>query len=586
MIFSALLQPFIAMGQEDSSQFPKSDESLPMTSANIFSKLTDELGLNPDLDWGESFGYGEGDEEEVGQNMYMVIYKKILTDPSAKTLKDVSGKYGLNQGDTWLVLNGDYTPLVDRKPGMTQEELLGKVREMQAEYNETKDINQLEANIKAAVEPSEMFANGDLGDSGFDLIHDLNMIEEILFLETSPIDIGKSYTSGTGDGLSNYGQAPSTSGEITAPFGIKTPAEPSITAGGGTDTVSQSGSGAGGSNPLETKSGEGIFNPNECFTESKYDIALNNFEENSLTDANFKDENAGQEAKSGTYAAPGTGINTPIATNNNDMAADDFLPANKPDKTPVPNAPAADWLKDRYCAGFFCLDINFIKEPAKSAYENSDNCIACHVEKINDTLKEVINHSLVPTKATGNLGESAECKKAMLTAFGSLSMNVYAIGMPIKTPINDDLMFGTNIDDEWENYCKQVAFFPFDLCETENDETMEEETYEAPVSLTARAAKQAAVQAPDDVTQAELSRRISDQIEGYEAEQEEAIKLIETNKSTEEASVLYQPLKYELERMNSFFKNIQDILHSLHEEVDALPGRQACYDLKNKNQCE
>lgn len=584
MIFSALLQPFIAFGQEDGEQFSKSDESLPMTSANIFSKLSDELGLNPDLDWGESFGYGEGDEDKVGQDMYMVIYKKVLTDPSAKTLKDVSGKYGLNQGDTWLVLNGDYTPLVDRKPGMTQEELLAKVREMQREYNETKDINQLEANIKAAVEPSEMFANGDLGDSGFDLIHDLNLIEEILFLETSPIDIGKSYTSATGDGLANYGQAPATSGELTAPAGIKTPADPSISVGGGTDTVSESGSGASGSNPLETKSGEGVFNPNACFTESKYDSALNDFEENALTDPNFKDESAGQEVKSGSYSAPGTAINTPVTTK--DAVVEDFLPAEKPDLTPVPNAPADDWLKDRYCAGFFCLDVDFVKEPAKSAFENSDNCIACHVEKINDTLKEVINHSLVPTKATGNLGESAECKKAMLTAFGSLSMNVYAIGMPIKTPINDDLMFGTNIDDEWENYCKQVAFFPFDLCETDEDDTTEEDTYEEPVSLTARAATQAAVQAPDEVTQAELSARISEQIEGYEAEQEKTIQSIETDKATEEASVLYQPLKYELERMNRFFKNIQDILHSLHEEVEALPGRQACYDLKNKNECE
>ncbi len=207
------------------------------------------------------------------------------------------------------------------------------------------------------------------------------------------------------------------------------------------------------------------------------------------------------------------------------------------------------------------------------------------MEKTNDILKEVINHSLVPTKAPGNLGESAECKKAMGTAFGSISMNVYAIGMPVKTPINDDLMFGTNIDDEWDNYCKSIAFFPFDACE--KDEVKDEEApYEPPVDLVERATNQAAAQIEDEATQAEFSKRVSDQIAGYEAQQQKAAEAIEKEQNTDKNALLYQPLKYELDRMNYLFKNIQNILHSLHEQVAELPGRQACYDLKNKNECE
>lgn len=584
MFFSALTQPFIATGQTDNRQYPKSEEDVPMSTANIFSKLSDELGLKPDLDWGESFGYGEGDEEKVGKNMYMVIYKKVHNEPEKKTMKDISGKYGMNEGDTWLVFNGDYTPLMYRKPGLTQEELLNTVSEMQREYGEMRDTYQLEANIKAEVEPSEMFANGDLGDSGFDLIHDLRLIEEILFLETNPMDIGKSYVSPNG-GLSGYGQAPVTSGELMAPADIKTPSELSDAGGGGgTDTTSQSGAGAQTAGPQTVKSGEADvnLNPNACFIDNKYSESLAEFNTQSLTDANLKDLSRGQKPMT-AYSAPGSGISsdTPLS-GMIDPAKQPLLPKNVPDLPPVQSAEADNWLKDRHCAGFFCLEINFVKSPAKSAFANSDNCIACHVEKTNDILKEVINHSLVPTKAPGNLGESAECKKAMGTAFSSVSMNVYAIGMPVKTPLNDDLMFGTNIDDEWANYCESVAFFPFDMCKEREEDT----PFEEPVSVVDRATTQAAVQVAEGATQAELSKRVSEQIAGYEAEQKKEMEAIQKEQQTDSKAVLYQPLKYELDNMNYHFKNIQNILHSLHESIVEMPGIQACNDLKDKKECE
>lgn len=593
MFCSALTQPFTAAGQEDGEQFSGSEADVPMSSANIFSKLTDKMGLKPDLDWGDSFGYNEKDEGKVGKDMYMVIYQKINVAPAKKSIKNISGKYGLNEGDMWLVLTGDYTPIADRKPGLSQEELLLKVSEMRNEYNQMKDLYQTEADIKAAVEPSEMFANGDLSDSGFDLINDLDLIDEILFLKTSPIDIGKSYTKAGGEGASAYGQQPVTTGEITGPAGIKTPPEGTVSGGGGTDSVSESGSGAPTvdaqtSGGQKTMSGETeIFNPNVCFVDNKYNDALDKFADNSLTNANLKDL-GGEMPETVAYSAPGTGLGTD-GTDKYDPtggAVTETLPSiTTPTLPPVQSAPADNWLKDRYCLEFFCLDLNFVMAPAKSSFANSDNCIACHVEKINDVLKEVINHSLVPTKAPGNLGESAECKRAMGTAFESLSMNVYAIGMPVKTPINDDLMFGTSIDDEWENYCNKVAFFPFDMC-GEDEKKDEDAPYEEPVSLTERAANQAIVQMPEGATQAELSKRINEQVAGYEAQQAKELEALKKEQVSDENALLYQPLKYELDRMNYLFKNIQNILHSLHEEVAEMPGRQACYDLKNKNECE
>ena len=62
-------------------------------------------------------------------------------------------------------------------------------------YKEERELQHLQADIKAAVEPSEIFANGNLDDSGFDLINDLQIIEKLLFLKSNPIDVGKAYVA-------------------------------------------------------------------------------------------------------------------------------------------------------------------------------------------------------------------------------------------------------------------------------------------------------------------------------------------------------------------------------------------------------
>jgi hypothetical protein len=575
MFFSAVLQPLAAHGDE---AFSEKEEDVPFSSARIFSKLVDAVGLDPNADWTESFG--EEDIEDVGKDMYLVIYNKILNEPVQQTHKDIAGKYGMNQGDLWLVMNGDYTPIVDRKPGLTQEELQEKVTEIQGEYREMRDIEELKANINAAVVPSEMFANGDLSDSGFDLINDLQIIEKILFLESDPVDIGKSYTSATSDGLAQVGQAPTTPGEVTAPSGLTTPPVSSTIIGGGTETISPTRARTGASQFPRSGQFDG-FNPNVCFEDEDYSDALSEFQEKSMTDDNYKDGSEGQVPYSGKGTGGPTTDFKDQETEDTGQAGgqSDFFPPAPPDLTPIPSAEPDDWLKNRLCAGFFCLEINFAKAPAKSAFANSDNCIACHVEKINEVLKTVIDHSLVPTKAPGNLGESAECKGAMLTALGSFHMNVYAVGMPVKTPINDDLMFGTSIIEEWANYCNQVAFFPTEACESVEEKAKHE--YKIPPSLVDRATEHAFSVSPDVVTQEQMSRRISDTIAGYEIDQSGAIRAYNTESSTAENAVFFHPLMYELDQMNYLFSNIRSTLESLHEG-----DGDACFELKNKNECE
>lgn len=576
MFISVVLQPFIAIGQNTTdSQYPKDEDNLPMSYSNVFSKLLDKVGLDSDLDWGESFGYDDRNEDKVGQNMYLVIYKKMNVDPAQKAVKDISDSYSINAGDTNLILGGNYSPIISRKPTLSQEELMNTVMSIQEEFSEMKDIYELEARIKSAVEPSEMFANGDLSDSGFDLINDLTLIEEILFLKTSEIDIGKSYVSSKG-GASDYGQAPVSSEEILAPSGYEPPTKPINEGDGSTSSGSKSGSGAYSITPTKKTS----INPNECFSDNKYTSSLKDFDNSIKSNDSLKDLSFGEKPTSSSPLIPDSlKTDSTIPFSEHEPA----LPKTDVDVAPIDSAEPNNWLKDRNCEGPFCIELRFVKSPAESSYSNSDNCIACHVEKINDILGVVVNYSLVPSKVPGNLLESAECKKAMSTALGSINSNIYMVGMPVKTPLNDDIMYGTNIDDEWANYCESVIF-PSSLCP---DPSSSPEDYNALENTSSeKAILLATTQISDEATQADVVNRTNEIQKLDKNSDTEIKKLLEQQELSNKNIMIYQPLKYELDTMNHLFMNIQNVLHSLHEEVDDFPGIQACYELKNKNECE
>jgi len=66
---------------------------------------------------------------------------------------------------------------------MSQEDLINKMTEMRQKVDEQQQILAFKADIEQATTPSEIFANGDVKDSGFDLINDLEIIEKLLFLK-------------------------------------------------------------------------------------------------------------------------------------------------------------------------------------------------------------------------------------------------------------------------------------------------------------------------------------------------------------------------------------------------------------------
>ncbi len=605
MFLTAAASPFYASGQE----FSGKEEDVPYSTARIASKIESAIGLDPAANWFNVFG--EQDDSKVGQDLYMVIYEKTQDQPEKQADKNIAGKYGMSEADLVRILNGDYTNLVEKKKGMTQEEAMKKIAEIQQVFAEEKDLLQLQANIKAAVEPSEIFANGNINDSGFDLINDLQIIENLLFLKSDPIDVGGDFS------------APGAGGGGEAGAGAGAGATPPAAQGGGAGTGAGAGAGAGNAGgkggtvysgkvnqPVSTGAGvqavapgaaQKQVNPDSCFAGNKYDKALTDFDTRKQTDSNLKDNSQGQ-VMSGTLPAGGTtggaaggAANTPAtggATSGtgNQAAANtsDFLPPTPESTTPVEPAPAGQWLKDKLCAGPFCIDVKFITKPATSAYQNADNCIACHAEKINDTLKKVINHTLVPSKAPGNLGESAECKKAIGTAFGSISMNFYAIAMPVQTPINDDLVYGKTIEDDWYSYCNAVAF-PFSCRKKDppanQDQATYESTYVIPPSIIDTVTKKETTNASDTTTTDDIAKRIATAAAQMAAQKVQNTQTYKISQGADQSIGFYDPLTVELQQMIYYFANIRDLLHSLHEDVDTIPGSHACTVLREKKEC-
>lgn len=648
MMLSAIIQPLTTFGQ---SQYAGNDSDVPFSSARIFSKLTEKAKLNPNANWNESFGTTE--EKDVGKNLYLLVYNKTKNQPTQKTNQNVAGKYGITENDLNRFLQGDYTKFLAGRPGLSQEEAVNKISEIQQIYKEEQEIQDLKATIAAATEPSEIFANGDTSDSGFDLINDLTIIQNLLFLKTEPITVGGNYVASagangtarvssssgnetaTGTAVSNGGTGNAATGgiAITGNGGNGTD-ETSGTSSGtsgtssdaGDDTTSAgtSGTSAWGSTKGSSTAanGEEKVNPISCFGDNKYQGAINDFIENVKEDDNYKDRagsgsdtdtngtssGANGGASSGTS---GTGSNTSgggsvsggsdgmggsgtgvggVSTGAGAASATEntstpFTAIAEPQSGAVNPAPADKWLKDKLCAGNFCIFINQIKKPATSAYQNSDNCIACHAEKIDEILKKTISYSLVPSKAPGNLGEAAMCKKAMAASFSSISMNIYTMSMPVLTPMNDDLIFGSTIEEDWYNYCSVVAF-PFSCRKDDLPKDVSSAGYSTPRTILDLASKREIVMSSDTATIADVTANIDTAVTGYSLEKNQGLQTYNMTKAADNDVQVYKPVKMEMDRMNYYFGNMRDLIHSLHEKVDGIPGMQACTELKNKKECQ
>lgn len=591
MFATALIKPIIALGAGQSY-----GEDIPWTTSNLFSKLFPE-GMQTSMF--ESFGTKS--EEDAGQDLYLKILKKNIVDPEQQAVKNLAGRYGIPPNDLEFIRAGSYQPILAKRPTMSQEDLIKKVTEIQGKFDEEYSRLQLQADLDAATSPSEVFANDDLNDSGFDLINDLRMIEDLLFLKTDPIDIGKAYdqSKDTGSG-SESGPTPPPPGQTQATPAEPLPQTPQVT--GTQQTQQQSTLETGqqeqcppGMEPVpETTAGQqqlasqGI-GQNSCAADSELAKALAEAEKKLASTGQKKPvcqpAGTGTSGAGGAGGAAGEGEGTGTGTQAITAAGVDFMPElPAPETPPVQPASGGTWQKDQECTDIFCIKINKYYETPKSKYNDPDTCIACHMEKIYDQLKTTMSHSVSPNKIPGNMIETPKCKNGLSASLGAVSMNVNVQFMPIQTPLNDDLILDSDLQNDYQYFCQVTAFFPAELCKRLTAPA-QEIRYEDPPILQEQVAKRVMATASDTDTFTMVTEKTDQGVTNAQVQQEEAIAEMEAERSSNPNVVFYKTLVKEVDQMNMYFLNYYEILKSLHDEVPGYPKFRACYEFKNKKTC-
>lgn len=559
------------------------------------------------FEWNEIFT-----PSSQGQNLYNLVYNKRLVVPENEAIKEIAKQYGLTQEEARQAVDGSIS-IVLRGPGarsssMSQEDAFNLIVEMQEDYEFLSTVFELEQEVDLSIAPSELFSNGDVFDSGFDLVHDLKIIEEILFVQTTENTVGQPF-----DGLPTSPYLP-TGAENDIPFiADENPAAvvafpgaqgPGSVSGGLVSSSSSEDSGEGSSAGVSEQEPSfvvSIGDSNVPVNILDEDICDPTHEDYADLLATFEaeknsDNGAGQAGNGSGGANGGNGGSNSGAGGNTDsngfsggdgLAFDedgDVLAVEPEDWTsewcPGLSVQGGSSGKNLAMLGFqalgsgdisafnpgvaesfsaesfvgsvhaaFCLETEIIMQRV-SIYNPGDGCVACEVETINEYLEKTLSHSLVPNKVTGNMMETAKCKDGY---DAGLDMQFITIASPVPTPPNDKIIGDPNIIEEWNRFANENAPFA---------------AVDDPVS------NFKVTYAPDGSNQTEIVAEIAEQQAKDLAAAQSGLEKARLQSDLGNTLVYGQEVLKEMKQMNNYFRNFTKI----YGDVD----KNACEELKKK----
>jgi hypothetical protein len=507
-----------------------------------------------------------------GKNLYKFMGKKLVVSPGNKAISVIASNYHLTDNEALSAVKGDISVLFNNSPNMrrlTTADAAKMQKQIQDDYTSYKELFDIQEEVDTSISPTEMFSNGDLEDSGFDLIYDLGVMEKILFGSPSVGASGQPLSEAEGNIASFLDTIPAVDPATIPTVANANPGPVSITETTGTDANGKP------KKQAEIKVGDKVL-PTEiadadvCPTDNKLADASKNFDKNNPTKPN-----GGKPAGNGND--PSNGDGNAGDAGNQDNGAQTFTPEN-----PIPPA-KSDAKKIGFCgdvpandaspafasmdseggpaagAGAFgfsvkvalCIKIEMIKE---AAYDSSgSSCIKCEIEKINKALNSTLSQSMIPNKTTGNLMESATCKKS----FGSLlDFKVHLVGSPLPAEPADDVIFGKNAIAEWNKFVEASKPYGF----SKWDKSTAEEFALNYVGA--------------DITSDQLATDLSAIISANTAE---AMKNIQANSIADEGmsmTLFSKPVLSQMNEMKGFFEmykqNYEDVNSSI-EKIKAKP---------------
>lgn len=538
----------------------------------------------------DSFSWSEVFDANDGQDLYVLIYKKTVEYPERDALRDLAANYGMTTAEAQAVLDGSVSVIFNspNRKGtvLTQEDAMLQLHDIQENYKFIKELYDVQQEVDMAIKPSELFANGDLSDSGFDLINDLNTMEKILFLNETANTVGGDY-AGALDSPNNATERDETFKDYVAsdtPIAVN---RLSLSQGAEPKASLQIG---------DAEIDVELLDEDVCVLEDPTKAALDQFAE----------EEAQKEAEAAAAPGGGAGGNGGIGVEDIVGFDDPNVDANKQDGV-EPAAPskwgsawcpglpdsgggAVDNFSEEGVGDFLgnfkslggsspgplyagasaraesgygeanaaiCMSLQLVRETL-SSYNPGDSCIQCEVEKINALMEKTLSHTLIPSKATGNLLESAKCKQ---TGGALLNMQLITIWNPIPTPPNDELIFGKNIFEEWNDFADRYQ--PALLNKIKfSDQEVADKTLDGAGSFTLG-------HAPSGSSQIDILNQVKQTADGYAAEAAQQVKIYQDGDTGSNQMLYLQNVLAEMREMNNLFKSFRDIYGKINTDAIA-----------------
>lgn len=547
------------------------------TAAGWWSQfLSDKIGVD---DPHYRLGYDDVLGSATYENIYLMIYQFLLVDTEDAALRDVAQKYGLTIGEAASVKNGSLQPFLKAgrfKQNMTQEDLLKMAEKLQKDFTETYELFSLEQEMLLSSGNSEVFSNGDVLDSGFDLVNDLTTIENLLFAETTEPTVGGPLNM-------DFGQKKES--EDAVPYYLEEEESfPALTdayyalelAPAAEEKAAEEGLGEEGE---PAPQGGVKFDPKSLVEVTEEDICPKEDTplETALSDYKEKVEEyiAQEEIKKDEVKKTGEIKEEEEPKSEAEKAAEE---AKKPLAEKLKTEEPEPWYKKLNCDGklwsalygsaeatteggenltsvqwYVCLE-NKIKWETYSSYVPVDNCINCELEKILAAMQKTLSHSLMPNKVTGNYMESSKCKQSM-GEVSPIDIHLFLIWAPLQTPPQDDAIYGKSIIKEWNKFVQRT------------NPVATGDALKLPESLTKVATEQAYDNTPPDQTMEQLVKEIENIEQTMARQQANAITQYEVGSSGEDTVAYSQAIMREIGQMTNYFKNFTDMFKKISTET-------------------
>lgn len=547
------------------------EETRPFTAKRIVSKVMERLGIGDEVE----------ETDEAGQDMYILTYRRLREKTNAAASRRAADELGLTTAEVEQFASGDIGGImataedacrskvrneksnalaealaglergdprireitdeitakyegITRGCGMTRDQALAFVDNFQTFLNDARQDEILAEEVGQRVRASEIYADGDTENSGFDLLVDLDIIEKLLFQHetvtypraVSPAEKTMSLPELLEEREAEAAPAPPAGG-AAPPAPPPAPAPPAPGAAGGLPPV-----------PPEPETG----GPETCFADRTLENALDAYDRTAPSGG----------PRTGTLRNPLTGGAAPGSAGDAELTSQFDRTHLGDDLTP---APPARRITEEFCAGTdpddklqaqFCLEWS-VKTRLATAFAEEDNCVACHIEHMNDLFKKTLNHNLIPGKITGNPFEPAQCKSGL--GLVKFDVNINVLFNPIVTPPNDNLLLQPSAFATWKRV-KQL--YPYFFADKENvDEpipTIEDYTAQRLFSF-----------ARKETSRTAIIKDMEKIVKIEKAKIEQDLRKLETSMDVEARNSTTQALDYEMRTMLQLFESFKKL---------------------------